>query len=123
MVHGHAILKGNNDYMGCRPIRRGPFVSAKGPKTISARLRPQWGPSAKAPNKMARELALLKQLSPRSRFGASAPPHPKAGFPQKQETPKTNSNFSGFSDRTKRISPVISSLTRNLECGRTTDFS
>jgi len=43
--------------------------------------------------------------------------------PQKKKTPKTNSNFSGFSDRTKRIYPVISSLTRNLECGRTTDFS
>jgi len=28
---------------------------------------------------MARELAPLKQLSPKSRFGATAPPHPKAG--------------------------------------------
>jgi hypothetical protein len=27
---------------------------------------------------MARELAPLKQLSPKSRFGAAAPPHPKA---------------------------------------------
>ena len=46
---------------------------------MSARLRPQGGPSAYAPNTMARELAALKQLSPNSRFGATAPPHPKAG--------------------------------------------
>ncbi len=37
------------------------------------------GPSASAPNKMAQELAPLKQPSPRSRFGAAAPPHTKAG--------------------------------------------
>jgi len=44
------------------------------------------GPSASAPNKMARELAPrckatfpLKQPSPRSRFGAPAPPHPTQG--------------------------------------------
>ena len=61
---------------GVAPTRRVPFVSAKGTKTISARARPQGGPSASAPNKMARELAPLKQPSPRSRFGAAAPPHP-----------------------------------------------
>jgi len=87
---------------GVAPTRRGPFVSAKGPKTISARLRPQGGPSAKAPNpstplrtsKMARELVEstlsliegLKQLSPKCRFGASAPQHPKAGGPQNKTT-------------------------------------
>ncbi len=38
------------------------------------------GASAYAPNKMAREPALLKQLSPKSRFGVTAPPHPKAGY-------------------------------------------
>jgi len=64
---------------GVAPTRRGPFVSAKGPKTISARARPQGGPSASAPNKMARKLAPLKQPSPRSRFGAAAPPHPTLG--------------------------------------------
>jgi len=34
------------------------------------------GPSASTPNKMARELAPLKQLSPKSRFGTPAPPRP-----------------------------------------------
>ncbi len=46
-----------------------------------ARMRPQGGPSTSVPNKMARELAPLKQLSPKSRFGAPAPPHPKAVMP------------------------------------------
>ncbi len=34
--------------------------------------------SASVPNKMAKELALLKQPSPRSRFGTEAPPRTKA---------------------------------------------
>ena len=66
---------------GFAPTRRVTFVSAKVTKTISARMRPQGGPSAYAPNNMARELAPLKQPSPKSRFGAPAPPHPKAGMP------------------------------------------
>ncbi|MDA0738265.1 MAG: hypothetical protein O3A59_04845 [Nitrospirae bacterium] len=74
---------------GFAPARRGPFVSAKGPKTIPARLRPfqacseqaLQGPSAYTPNKMARELAALKQPRQKSRFGVPAPPHPKAGVP------------------------------------------
>jgi len=37
------------------------------------------GASASAPNKMARELAPLKQPSPKSRFGTPAPPRSKAG--------------------------------------------
>ena len=49
-------LLGNYLDAGFRPCRRGPldglgtgsFVSAKGPKTISACLRPQGGPSASA---------------------------------------------------------------------------
>ena len=69
---------------GFAPARRVTFVSAKVTKTISARSRPQGGPSAYAPNKMARELAPLKQLSPKSRFGAPSPPQTKAGI-QKQE--------------------------------------
>jgi len=71
---------------GVAPTRRVPFVSAKGTKTISARARPQGGPSASAPNKMAQELAPLKQPSPRSRFGAAAPPHPKAGRHSRNKT-------------------------------------
>ena len=49
---------------------------------------PVCGPSGvppPTPRKMARELALLKQLSPRSRFGVPAPPRTKAG--DTQETP------------------------------------
>ncbi len=80
-------------FAGFRPCRRPPFVSAKGGKTISARLRPHGGPSATAPNKMARELAPLKQLSPKSRFGAPAPPHPKAGIPTEGKTSKPKFGF------------------------------
>ena len=65
---------------GFAPTRRVTFVSAKVTKTISARMRPQGGPSAYAPNNMARELAPLKQPSPKSRFGAPAPPHPKTSY-------------------------------------------
>ena len=36
------------------------------------------GAFATVPNRMARELAPLKQPSPRSRFGTVAQPHPKA---------------------------------------------
>jgi hypothetical protein len=43
---GGAIFKENDANMGCRPIRRVPFVSAKGTKTIFARLLPQGDPSA-----------------------------------------------------------------------------
>ena len=35
---------------GFSPARRGTFVTAKVPKTISARARPLWGPSVSAPN-------------------------------------------------------------------------
>ena len=63
---------------GFAPARRGTFVSAKVPKTISARARPLWGAWSTAPNKMAQELAALKQPSPRSRFGAAAQPRTKA---------------------------------------------
>jgi hypothetical protein len=69
---------------GFAPTRRVPFVSAKGTKTISACARsPEPAEkqalrdaSASVPNKMAQELALLKQPSPRSRFGTEAPPRP-----------------------------------------------
>jgi len=61
---------------GFRPCRRGTFVSAKVPKTISARARPQGGPSASVSNYMAAQLAPLKQCSPKSRIrycGSAAP--------------------------------------------------
>ncbi len=89
MPFGGAIFKEVYIIWGVAPIRRDTFVSAKVSKTMSARLRPfrpcseqvLQGASAYAPNKMARELAPLKQLSPKSRFGAQAPPHPKAVMP------------------------------------------
>jgi len=71
---------------GVAPTRRDTFVSAKVSKTISASVRPQGGSSASAPNKMARELAPLKQPSPKSRFGTAAPPHPKAVRHSKNKT-------------------------------------
>ncbi len=84
---------------GFRPCRRGTFVSAKVPKTISARMRPLWGSSAYAPNKMVRALALLKQPSPRGRFVAPAPPHPKSGYRQNENPHRKNCNFSVLTDR------------------------
>jgi hypothetical protein len=53
---------------GFVPKRPGPFVSAKVPKTISARARPLWGNFAARPNQMARKLAPLKQSSPKCRI-------------------------------------------------------
>ncbi len=63
---------------GFAPARRGTFVSAKVPKTILARARPQGGPSASAPNKMAQELAPLKQPSPKKSIRYSTSAEPKA---------------------------------------------
>ena len=59
---------------GSRPGSRGPFVSAKGPKTIRARSRPLRGAFAPASNYMAAKLAEpvlshaegLKQSPPKS---------------------------------------------------------
>ena len=73
---------------GFVPARRGTFVSAKVPKTIFARARPHGGSSASAPNKMAQKLAALKQSSPKSRFGAAAPPRPT-----RTDTHKTHTVF------------------------------
>jgi len=57
----------------------------KDPKPFSP-VRGPPGPSASAPNKMARELAPLKQPSPRSRFGAAASPHPTREKHSKNQT-------------------------------------
>ncbi len=53
-----------------------PFLPVRGPA----------GASAFVPNKMAQELALLKQPSPRSRFGTPAPPHTKARLPKRERS-------------------------------------
>ena len=64
---------------GFAPARRGPFVSAKGPKTIGARAWPQGGTFAPVPIAWAAELASLRQSSPPNRiFGTAAQPRPKA---------------------------------------------
>ncbi len=47
-----------------------PFSPVRGPKAV---------PPPPSRIKMARELAALKQPSPRGRFGAAAPPRTKAG--------------------------------------------
>ena len=62
--------------LGFVPTRRDTFVLAKVPKTISARVRPRGGPSASAPNKMAAQLAALRQCSPKGSIrgcGSAAP--------------------------------------------------
>ncbi len=61
------------------PARRGPFVSAKGPKTIGARAWPQGGTFAPVPISRAAELASLRQSSPpQIDFGTGAQPRPQA---------------------------------------------
>jgi hypothetical protein len=52
-------------------VRRDPFVSVKGPKTIFARTRPLQGSCISAPNKMAAQLVTLSARQT-SRFGATA---------------------------------------------------
>ena len=64
---------------GFAPARRGPFVSAKGPKTIGARAWPHWGAFAPVPIIWAAELASLRQSSPLNRIlGTGAQPRPEA---------------------------------------------
>ena len=50
------------------PARRGPFVSAKGPKTMGAHARLSSGAFAPVPKVWAAELASLRQSSPPTRF-------------------------------------------------------
>lgn len=52
---------------GFAPARRGPFLSRKGPKTISARAR--WDSFAPRPNHGGEQLATLKQVRQRALFG------------------------------------------------------
>ncbi len=65
---------------GFAPARRGPFVSAKGPKTIGARAwPPRGGACAPVPVTWAAELAALRQSSPPyGRDGTGAQPRPEA---------------------------------------------
>ena len=64
---------------GFAPTRRDTFVSAKVPKTIFACVLPQGGPSASALNKMAQELAALKQPSPKKSIQGCGSAAPNAG--------------------------------------------
>ncbi len=74
-----------------------PFSPVRGPSD-PAQKQALRGASASAPNKMARELALLKQPSPKSRFGAPAPPHPtRVTF--KKSTPGASLIFEIFNKR------------------------
>ncbi len=65
---------------GFAPTRRGPFVSAKGPKTSGARAGPPRGGScAPVPGVWAAELAALRQSSPSYGMdGIGAQPRPQA---------------------------------------------
>jgi len=79
---------------GFVPARRVTFVSAKVTKTIFACARPLRscseaglrGPSASAPNKMVRELALLKQPSPKGSIRGSGSAAPNAGEQKARKT-------------------------------------
>ena len=60
---------------GFAPADEALLFRQKCPKPFSP-VRGPPGASASVPNKMARELATLKQPSPKSRFGTEAPPRP-----------------------------------------------
>ncbi len=63
---------------GFRPCRRGPFVSAKGPKTISARARP-YGRLCHVTKLNGSETRSAQTVLARIvEFGAASKPHPKA---------------------------------------------
>ena len=77
-VRGLSATRANGRAWGFAPTRRGPFVSAKGPKTIGARAWPQG-----VPLPQSRLLGLRNSLrsdSPRLQpgFGTEAQPRPKA---------------------------------------------
>jgi len=57
--------------------------------------RPNWGSYSCANPKMARELAALKQPSPRGRFGAAAPPRTKAGIHSRNTSGLENIGMGG----------------------------
>ena len=61
------VTRGRGFLRGFVPARRGPFVSAKGPKTIGARTWPQGDAFAPVPTVRAAELASLRQSSPPTR--------------------------------------------------------
>ena len=84
----HAGFSVKNYYMqGFAPADESLLFRQKEPKPFSP-VRGPAGPSASVPNKMARELAPLKQPSPRGRFGTEAPPRPKA-----RSHPRNKSEF------------------------------
>jgi hypothetical protein len=84
--HGGYSVK--NYYMqGFAPADESLLFRQKEPKPFSP-VRGPAGASASVPNKMARELAPLKQPSPRGRFGTEAPPRPKA-----RSHPRNKSEF------------------------------
>jgi len=64
---------------GFRPGSRGPFVSAKGPKTISARARPRWGSFVPGQIKMANN-SLRSNRFAREPYLARDSAAPKAGI-------------------------------------------
>ena len=78
------------------------------------------GPSPSSRIKMARELAVLKQPSPRSRFGAGAMPRTKAGRQSKKTTlvfklrsGKANSTQSQYSCLSPTLTPCNNTYFQN----------
>ncbi len=79
----------------------------KDPKPLSP-VRGPPGASASVPNKMARELAALKQPSPRGRFGTEAPPRPTRGPKIEAENKGATLHNTSLSFRVEReISHIV----------------
>ena len=111
---------------GFAPTRRGPFVSAKGPKTIGARAWPSSGAFAPVPFAWAPELASLRQSSPPHRFrdrGAATPagtgkiplppvvlpdPSLRSGQAKEENSYPNKDSCSGFDCRVRPAMTVVS---------------
>ncbi len=95
------------------PARRGPFVSAKGPKTIGARTWPQGDAFAPVPTVRAAELASLRQSSPPDRFrdwGVATPAG--AGKSALRHVPGFDQGWRGYEGEDKDAgSPIRSGMT------------
>jgi len=88
-----------------------PFLPVCGPS----------GTSVIAPNKMVRELARLKQPSPKGRFGTKTPPHPmqfNCNFEGKGKSQFRCTSFDVTEERIDAHGLLLISLTEEISGGR-----
>ncbi len=80
IVNWQAFFIGSRMFLcGVSPLQTSPFCFGKRDQNHFLRVRGPPGPSASAPNKMAQELALLKQPSPKRPIRDESSAAPNAG--------------------------------------------